>query len=191
MTNSFFQQHFLSTDQLTTETLPFLFTEIDNMKTIAIEKGKTNVLQGKIVACIFYETSTRTFASFISAAQRLGAGIIPFHDMSYSSLNKGESLEDTVRAIGCSADIIVLRHPEAGIVEKIASFSYVPIINAGDGGHEHPSQALLEAYTVYKHFPSMKQNTIGMVGDLKHSRTIRSLSKVLATMGVKRFIWVS
>lgn len=191
MTNPFYKQHFLSTDQLTKDTLPFLFQEIDAMKEIATTKGKTDILSGKIIAGVFFEPSTRTFGSFMSAAQRLGAGIIPFHGMAYSSVNKGESLEDTVRTIGCSADAIVLRHPEENSVQNVAPFSYVPILNAGDGGHEHPTQALLEAYTIQKHYPSLENCTIGMVGDIKHSRTIRSLSKVLAEMGAKKFVWVS
>ncbi len=191
MANPFFQQHFLSTDQLTKDTISFLFQEIDMMKEIALTKGKTNILEGKIIACVFFEPSTRTFGSFISAAQRLGAGIIPFHSMENSSVNKGETLEDTIRTIGCSADLIVLRHPEGESIEKVAPYSYVPLINGGDGGHEHPTQSLLEAYTIHKHYPSLEGTTIGFVGDLKHSRTIRSLSKVLAEMGAKKFVWVS
>lgn len=191
MTNPFYKQHFLSTDQLTKDTLPFLFQEIDAMKEIALTKGKTDILSGKIIAGVFFEPSTRTFGSFMSAAQRLGAGIIPFYSMENSSVNKGESLEDTIRTIGCSADAIVLRHPESNSVQDVAPYSYVPIINAGDGGHEHPTQALLEAYTIHQHYPSLEQRTIGFVGDAKHSRTIRSLSKVLAEMGAKKFVWVS
>ncbi|HSW96550.1 MAG TPA: aspartate carbamoyltransferase [Candidatus Saccharimonadales bacterium] len=191
MPNPFFKQHFLSTDQLTKDTLPFLFHEIDTMKEIVIKEGKTNILEGRIIACVFFEPSTRTFASFTSAAQRLGAGIIPLHDMTNSSVIKGESLEDTIRSIGCSSDAIVLRHPEAYSVQNVAQYSYVPIINGGDGGHEHPTQSLLEAYTIHKHYPSLEGTTIGFVGDLKHSRTIRSLSKVLAEMEPKKFIWVS
>lgn len=191
MTNPFFRQHFLSSDQLTKDTLSFLFQEIDAMKEIATTKGKTNILDGKIIACVFYEPSTRTFGSFLSAAQRLGAGIMPFHGMENSSVNKGETLEDTIRTIGCSADLIVLRHPEEGSIAKMAPYSYVPLINAGDGGHEHPTQSLLEAYTIYKHYPSLENATIGFAGDLKHSRTMRSLSKVLAEMGAKKFVWVA
>ncbi len=191
MINPFFQQHFLSTDHITKESIAFLFNEIDAMKTIAETKGKIDSLNGKIIACVFFEPSTRTFASFMSAAQRLGAGVIPFYDMTHSSVNKGETLEDTIKTIGCSADLIVLRHPEKNAVQAVAACSYVPLVNAGDGGHEHPTQALLDAYTIHNRFPSLSDITVGMAGDVQHSRTIRSLSKVLAKLGVKKLIWIS
>lgn len=191
MINPFSQQHFLSVDQLTKETTALLFQEIEAMKQRVITREKITLLQGKIIACVFYEPSTRTFASFMSAAQRLGAGTIPFHGMTHSSTTKGETLEDTIRTIGCSADAIILRHAEAGAVAKMAKYSYVPIINAGDGGAEHPTQALMDAYTIGNHFPSFEKITVGMVGDLLHSRTIRSLTKVLAELGVKKFVWIA
>lgn len=183
--------HFLSADQITTDIFFTLVQETNAMKELVLIQGKTDVLAGKIIACAFYEPSTRTFASFTSAAQRLGAGIIPFYDMAQSSVKKGESLIDTIRTIGCSADLIVLRHPEEGVIERVAPYSYVPIINAGDGGHEHPTQALLDVYTIYTHFPSFENITIGIAGDLQHSRTIRSLAKVLAALGMRKFIWIS
>ncbi len=191
MANPLYQKHFLSSDQITKENISLLFREIDTMKTVAGTKGKIDSLNGKIIACVFFEPSTRTFASFMSAAQRLGAGVIPFYGMTNSSVNKGETLEDTIRTIGCSTDLIVLRHPEKNAVQAVAGYSYVPVVNAGDGGHEHPTQALLDAYTIHNRFPSFENLTIGMAGDLLHSRTIRSLSKVLAKLGVKKFIWIS
>src|SRR5579871_2506884 len=124
MANPFFKKHFLSVDDLDKDTLSFLFSEIDAMKEIALTKGKTDILSGKIIACVFFEPSTRTFGSFTTAIQRLGGGLIPFYGMTNSSTYKGETLEDTIRTIGCSADAIVIRHPDAGSAEKAASCSY-------------------------------------------------------------------
>lgn len=191
MAHQFFKQHFISIDHLNTDILFSLFKEIDTMKHIVTTQGKTDILSGKIIACVFYEPSTRTFASFTSAAQRLGAGIIPFYGMTHSSTYKGETFIDTIRTIGCSADAIVLRHPEAGSAQDAAACSYVPVINAGDGGNEHPTQAVLDAYTMYTHFQTFEHLTVAMVGDPKHSRGIRSFAKVLAKLGIKKIILVS
>lgn len=191
MNNSYARKSFVSVRDLTKEAIDLVFQEANAMKELVTTRGKIDIFSGKIISCVFYEPSTRTFASFMSAAQRLGAGVIPFHGMMYSSMNKGETLEDTIRTLGCSSDAIVLRHPEEGVMEAVAAYSYVPVINAGDGAHEHPTQALLDAYTIYTRYPSMKDITVGFAGDLKHSRTIRSLSIVLAIYGVKKFVWIA
>lgn len=191
MSNSFSKKHLLSVDDLTKESVSLILQEAAAMQELVLTKGSSDALKGKIVAAIFYEPSTRTFTSFITAAQRLGAGFIPMQGMHASSVAKGETLEDTIRTVGCSADLIVLRHPEIGSVAKAAEYSYVPLINAGDGTDEHPTQALLDVYTIQKHFASLENTTVGMVGDMLNGRTVHSLSKLLATLGVKKFIWIA
>ena len=133
------------------------------------------MLQGKIMTVLFYEPSSRTFGSFISAMQRLGGGIIPLQGMTYSSVAKGETLEDTIRTFECYSDIIVIRHPEVGSAKKAALVSTVPIINAGDGANQHPTQTLLDLYTIQKVKERLNGLHIGIVGDLKYGRTVHSL----------------
>lgn len=191
MNNLFFQKSFISVDQLTKENVALVFKEAYRMKKIVKEKGGDDSLKGKIIASLFYEPSSRTFSSFISASQRLGAGIIPMHGMQSSSVAKGETLEDTIRTLGCYADIIVMRHPEEGSAKKAASVSYVPVINAGDGKGEHPTQALLDAYTIYNHFPDFSKITFCAIGDMKNGRTVHSNTRLLTLLGVKKFTLVS
>lgn len=191
MTNTFFNHNFLSVEGLTKEDAELVFYEADKMKKIVLEKDGTDILKGKVIACLFYEPSSRTFSSFISSSQRLGAGIIPLLGMQASSVAKGETLEDTIRTFGCYANAIVMRHPEEGAAKKAAAVSYVPIVNAGDGKGEHPSQALLDAYTIRNHFSDFSKITFCTVGDLKNGRTVHSNTKLLARLGVKKFVFVS
>ncbi len=191
MNNSFFNNSFISVEQLTKENVALVFTEADKMKQIVLEKDGTDILKGKVIACLFYEPSSRTFSSFVSATQRVGAGTIQLLGMQASSVAKGETLEDTIRTFGCYADAIVMRHPETGAALQAAKVSYVPIINAGDGKGEHPTQALLDAYTIRSHFPDFSQITFCAVGDMKNGRTVHSNTKLLAMLGVKKFIFVS
>jgi len=140
------------------------------------------------VAILFYQPSTRTFTSFEAAARRLGAYTIAVHGMAqYSSVAKGETLEDTIKSIhqttGC--DAIVIRHPDNNSSEIASAISYVPIVNGGSGTAEHPTQALLDLYTIYDHFRIMDNLHVVMVGDLLYGRTTKSLAKLLATVGKK------
>lgn len=137
-------------------------------------------LKGKILISLFYEPSTRTRFSFESAMLRLGGHIIHSeHAGEFSSTTKGETLEDTIRVVGNYADIVVLRHPEAGASERAARVSDIPIINAGDGVGQHPTQALLDLYTIQRELSRIDGVHIAMVGDLKNGRTVRSLSYLL------------
>src|SRR3989344_9429524 len=139
-------------------------------------KGKVpQLLAGKIVATVFFETSTRTRLSFESGAQKLGAGVITMADPKTSSASKGESLEDTIKIIAGYSDILVLRHPENGAAEKAAKVSSVPIVNAGDGFNEHPTQALYDLYTIKKELGKIDGLQIAFLSDLRFQRNIHSL----------------
>jgi aspartate carbamoyltransferase catalytic subunit len=146
--------------------------------------------RGKILANLFYEPSTRTSSSFYAAMVRLGGSVIPINEVRFSSVAKGETLEDTIRTMQCYTDAIVLRHPEVGAALRAASIASVPIINAGDGDNEHPTQALLDFYTIRKHFNKSDALHVLMMGDLVHGRTVKSLAKLLRKDNA-RITWVS
>lgn len=146
-----------------------------------MKKNKcSDVLKGSVIALLFFEPSTRTFNSFSSAAQRLGAGIISLRDMSMSSMVKGETLEDTARIYEGYADAIVVRGPQKGTATTVAGVVDIPVINAGDGIGEHPTQTFLDLYTIQKKFGRLSSLKIAMVGDLLNGRTIHSLLRGLA-----------
>ncbi len=147
--------------------------------------GTFDLLKGKILANLFYEPSTRTSASFTSAMERLGGSVIPINEVKYSSVSKGESLPDTIRSLECYADVIVLRHPEVGSAAIAAKYARKPVINAGDGVGEHPTQALLDLFTIYQEMGKIDGLTITMLGDLKHGRTVHSLARLLTLFDVK------
>jgi aspartate carbamoyltransferase len=149
-----------------------------------------DLLKGYILANLFYEPSTRTSSSFIAAMQRLGGTVIPINEVRYSSVSKGESLPDTVRTLECYADVIVLRHYEVGSAALAAQYARKPIINAGDGIGEHPTQALLDLFTILQERGRIDGLTVTMLGDLKYGRTVHSLAKLLALFNV-RLVYVS
>ncbi len=158
-----------------------------------IKSGKYNPksLSGKIMATIFYEPSTRTRLSFESSMLRLGGSVITTEDAKlFSSASKGETLEDTIRIVHSYTDIIVLRHFDAGASEIASKYSRVPIINAGDGNGEHPTQALLDLFTIFSKFKS-KNLTICMIGDLANGRTVHSLSRLISLYPQIKLIFVS
>lgn len=145
------------------------------------EKDKSqNILNGKIVACIFFEPSTRTRLSFETAANRLGARVIGFSDTGNTSIAKGETLKDTVKMVSNYADIIVMRHPLEGSARYASEVANVPVINAGDGANQHPSQTLLDLYSVRQTQNRLNDLTINMVGDLKYGRTVHSLLQAMS-----------
>lgn len=189
--NGFENKDILSVDQFSKEDLTFLFKKAVLMKKIVKARRKSKLLQGKIMTALFYEPSSRTFGSFISAMQRLGGGIIPLQGMTYSSVAKGETLEDTVKTFECYSDVIVIRHPEVGSAKRAALAANVPIINAGDGIGEHPTQALLDLFTILSKFKKINGLKVAFVGDLLNGRTVHSLSKLLAKMGKVEFFFVS
>jgi aspartate carbamoyltransferase catalytic subunit len=152
----------------------------------AIEKEPKSVrhlLDGRVVCTAFFEPSTRTRLSFESAAQRLGASVIGFSDPATTSSSKGETLEDTVRMLGAYADLIVMRHPKEGTARRAAAVSAVPVVNAGDGPGEHPTQTLLDLYTMRKEKGAIAGLTVGLVGDLRYGRTVHSLVPALQRLG--------
>ena len=133
------------------------------------------ILKGKVVATLFYEPSTRTRLSFETAANRLGARVIGFSDAKASSVSKGETLKDTILMVANYADVIAMRHYIEGAAQYASEISPVPIINAGDGAHQHPSQCMLDLYTIYQTQGTLENLTIHLVGDLKYGRTVHSL----------------
>ncbi len=143
------------------------------------ENPQPELLKGKVVSALFFEPSTRTRLSFYSAAQRLGAQVLGFDSPDGTSLKKGESLSDTIRMAEAYSDVIVMRHPLDGSAKLAAEASRVPVINAGDGSNQHPSQTLLDLYTIKKERGSLDKLKIAFVGDLKYGRTVHSLSKAL------------
>jgi aspartate carbamoyltransferase catalytic subunit len=146
----------------------------------AFEKQpKQRILEDYVVATLFFEPSTRTRLSFESAASQLGAKVIGFSDASSSSVQKGESLRDTILTVSCYSDIIVMRHPREGSARFASEVAGVPVINAGDGANQHPTQTLLDLYSIRKTQGSLDNLNIAFVGDLKYGRTVHSLVQAL------------
>ena len=166
--------------QFSREKLAYIFSVADEMRTLVRRFGSADLLSGKVLANLFYEPSTRTASSFMAAMLRLGGNVIPINEVHYSSVSKGESLPDTVRTLECYVDVIVLRHPEVGSAQIAADYAAKPIINAGDGHGEHPTQALLDLYTVQHELGRLDGLKIAMVGDLKNGRTVHSLTRLLS-----------
>lgn len=139
-----------------------------------------NFLQGKVIACLFFEPSTRTRLSFETAVNRLGARVIGFPDSRNTSVSKGETLEDTIRIVSNYVDMIVMRHPTSGAAEIAAKTASVPVINAGDGANQHPTQTILDMFAIQKTQGKLDDLTINMVGDLKYGRTVHSLTEAMS-----------
>jgi aspartate carbamoyltransferase len=144
------------------------------------KKDSLTLLKGKILATLFFEPSTRTRLSFETAMQRLGGGVISVASAESSSAAKGETVADTARTVSQYADAIVIRHPRLGSAKEAADAVPIPVINAGDGAGQHPTQALLDIYTIYKEKGSLKDLTVSMVGDLKNGRTVHALAELLS-----------
>lgn len=181
----FFGQDILSVSQFDRDDLESIFGVAHEMLGMVERIGTFDLLKGKVLTNLFYEPSTRTSSSFVAAIERLGGSVIQINNVTYSSVSKGETLEDTVRTMGCYTDAIVLRHPEKGAVARAAAASEKPVINAGDGPGEHPTQALLDAYTIREEMGDMDGLTVTMLGDLKYGRTVHSLAKLLTLYDVK------
>jgi aspartate carbamoyltransferase len=143
-------------------------------------RSSLNLLKGKILATLFFEPSTRTRLSFETAMQRLGGGVISVASAESSSAAKGETVADTARTVAQYADAIVIRHPRLGSAKEAANAVPIPVINAGDGAGQHPTQALLDIYTIYKELGSLKNLAVAMVGDLKYGRTVHALAELLS-----------
>ena len=175
----------LSVQQFGREDLEYIFAVSHEMHDMVDHIGTFDLLKGKILANLFYEPSTRTSSSFTAAMERLGGSVIPINDVKYSSVAKGENLADTVRTLECYADVIVIRHPEVGSAAIAAKAARKPVINAGDGIGEHPTQALLDAFTIREELGHLDGLTVTLLGDLKHGRTVHSLSRLLSLYKVK------
>ena len=181
----FYGQHILSVAQFARTDLEYVFAVAEEMRTMVERVGTFDLLKGKILTNLFYEPSTRTSSSFTAAMERLGGSVIPINEVKYSSVAKGESLPDTVRTLECYSDVIVLRHPETGAAATAARYARKPVINAGDGTGEHPTQALLDLFTIREELGRLEGLTVTMLGDLKYGRTVHSLSRLLALYGAK------
>jgi aspartate carbamoyltransferase catalytic subunit len=177
----------ISVKQFKREDLEYVFGVAHEMRGMVERVGTFDLLKGKILANLFYEPSTRTSSSFTAAMERLGGSVIPINEVKYSSVSKGESLPDTIRTLECYADVIVLRHPETGSAAIAARAARKPVINAGDGVGEHPTQALLDTFTIFEELSggSVDSMTVTMLGDLKYGRTVHSLARLLSLFKVK------
>jgi aspartate carbamoyltransferase catalytic subunit len=184
-------KHVIKSQQFDRELLSEIFTTSKQMESV-FENGQSKLLSGKILASLFYEPSTRTRLSFESAMMRLGGRIITTENAKeFSSAAKGENIEDTIRVVESYADTIVLRHHESGTAEKASQYSSIPIINAGDGAGQHPTQSLVDLYTIQKELGSIDDISIAMVGDLANGRTVRSLCYLLSKYKNVRIVFVS
>jgi aspartate carbamoyltransferase len=177
----------ISVKQFSRPDLEYVFGVAHEMHGMVDRVGTFDLLKGKILANLFYEPSTRTSSSFTAAMERLGGSVIPINEVKYSSVAKGESLPDTIRTLECYADVIVLRHPETGSAAIAAQAARKPVINAGDGVGEHPTQALLDTFTIFEEMGAGQIDgmTVTMLGDLKYGRTVHSLARLLSLYKVK------
>ncbi|MCH1918461.1 aspartate carbamoyltransferase [Shewanella sp. A3A] len=181
--NQFQGSHILSVNQLNLDSIQTIFDVAQKMTPYALREKRTRVLDGAILGNLFFEPSTRTRVSFSCAFDLLGGRVSETVGMANSSLSKGESLYDTARVLSSYSDVIAMRHPQSHSVAEFAQGSRVPVINGGDGANEHPTQALLDLFTIKKELNSNGMTIngmhIAMVGDLKYGRTVHSLSRLL------------
>ncbi|KAI9035813.1 bifunctional carbamoylphosphate synthetase/aspartate transcarbamylase [Aspergillus affinis] len=182
--SSFKQKHVLSVNQFTRADLHLLFTVAQEMRLGVQRQGVLDLLKGRVLCTLFYEPSTRTSASFDAAMQRLGGRTVII-STEHSSTKKGETLQDTLRTLGCYGDAVVLRHPEPTSTAVAAKFSQVPVINGGNGSVEHPTQAFLDLFTIREELGTVTGLTITFTGDLRYGRTVHSLIKLLQFYDVR------
>lgn len=182
-------RHCLDTTDLTVQEIDEL-VELA-MDIIANKERYSEICKGKKLATLFFEPSTRTRLSFEAAMMELGGNVIGFSEANSSSASKGESVGDTIRVVSCYADIIAMRHPIEG-APRVASYkSLVPVINAGDGGHSHPTQTLTDLLTIFREKGRFDNLTIGLCGDLKFGRTVHSLIKAMCRYSNIKFVLIS
>jgi len=175
-----FAEGIISAKQFDREDIEYILNKGKEM----ISERNSNLLRGKILATLFFEPSTRTRLSFESAMYRLGGNVIGFHSGDFSSIKKGESIADTIRTVENYCDCIVMRHSLEGAARMASKFAQVPVINAGSGSGEHPTQALLDLLTITEEFGALNGLNIGLMGDLKYGRTVHSLSILLSNFDV-------
>ncbi|PKK81071.1 MAG: aspartate carbamoyltransferase, partial [Thermoplasmata archaeon HGW-Thermoplasmata-2] len=179
--SDFKNRNVVSIKDFSREEIAYILDTAENLLPVA-KKGSKD-LDGKIIATLFYEPSTRTRFSFEAAMQRLGGSALSFSEPKSTSVAKGETLADTIRTIANYADVIVLRHPHEGAARLAAQFSSVPILNAGDGAGQHPTQTLLDLFTIRKYKGQIEGKSVALVGDPKYGRTTHSLAYALAMLG--------
>jgi aspartate carbamoyltransferase catalytic subunit len=181
-------RHLIEPGNLSLEELEQLFTLAGRIETEAYLR---DACQGKVLATLFFEPSTRTRLSFEAAMLRLGGACLGFAEPGSSSVSKGESLADTIRTVSCYADAIVMRNPKEGSALLASHYSAVPVINAGDGGHHHPTQTLADLLTIKRLRGTIGNITVGFCGDLKFGRTVHSLAKALSRYPRIRMLFIS
>jgi carbamoyl-phosphate synthase/aspartate carbamoyltransferase len=187
----FARNHVISIQQFTSPAaVAFLCDVSELMAAIVTRRGGCDLLQRRVLANVFYEPSTRTSCSFASAMQRLGGSVLQVNE-STSSAAKGETLGDSVRALACYADAVVLRHPARGSAAEGSTACPVPLLNAGDGVGEHPTQALLDFACIRQELGRVAGLTVTLVGDLTNGRTVHSLARLLALCGVGKINYVA
>lgn len=178
------------------EPMDFTIEELDGIFNLAHQimahpEEFSHICDGKILATLFYEPSTRTRLSFEAAMMRLGGKILGFSEPSSTSISKGETLSDTIKMVSIYSDIITMRHPKEGAAKVASIYSSVPIINAGDGGHQHPTQTLADLLTITSLKAGLNNHTIGICGDLKFGRTVHSLIKAMSRYKNNKFVLIS
>jgi len=181
----------VSVSQFDRPDLERLFALADRCAPVARGERASRALDGRLLANLFFEPSTRTRLSFGSAFRRLGGSVETTVGMQFSSMAKGETLEDTIRVIDGYADVLVLRHPDVGAARRAASVARHPVINAGDGPGEHPTQALLDAFTLRNECGRIDGLRIALVGDLRYGRTVHSLARLLTRFDDVELVFVS
>jgi aspartate carbamoyltransferase catalytic subunit len=182
-------RHLIDPMDFTTEEFDEIFELAE--KIIANPEAYSKVCENKLLAALFYEPSTRTRFSFEAAMLRLGGKVLGFSEPNSSSAAKGESIADTIRTIACYADIAVMRHPKEGAPKVASMYTDMPVINAGDGGHQHPTQTLTDLLTIKTVKGKLTNQTIGLCGDLKFGRTVHSLIKAMSRYEGNKFVMIS
>ena len=182
---NFTNRHVVSINDFTKEEILHVLDEAEKMVTIARGEEASSVMEGRILSTLFFEPSTRTRLSFESAMLRLGGKVLGFSEVKSSSISKGETLADTMRMAAAYSDIIVLRHPSEGAARMASQFSKKPVINGGDGAGQHPTQTLLDLFTMRKEMGRLGGLEVTILGDLKYGRTTHSLAYALALFNAK------
>lgn len=188
MNKNFKGRDIIDINDFSKEELLFILKTAKKFDPFFVKKDRSNytIAQGKIAAVLFFEQSTRTEQSFRSAAQKIGMGVIGFNDPESTSIHKGETFKDTIRIMDSYADVLIIRHPEAGAASEAAKVAEIPVINAGDGTNQHPTQTMLDLYTMQKVAGKLDGITVALMGDLKYGRTVHALSVALSHFKVSQ-----
>ena len=181
----------VSIKELSKKEIDRIFEVAEEMIPIARGEKKSEILRGYVLATLFFEPSTRTRLSFETAMHRLGGGVIGFSNPKATSISKGETLADTIRIIDLYSDVIVIRHPYEGSARLAAEFAQHPVINAGDGWNEHPTQALLDVYTIWRELGKLEGLSIGVIGDLKYGRAATSFIYAISKYKPRKLFLIS